>query len=104
MTPRRFFEMAQEEGVEDYEICLSRFILVDKNEELTGILDVPVHGMATSEDTKEVRFLIITDDVNEVHKCLGDTCKLITIDELKELEKEFDKDKKQNSEEDKTAG
>ena len=81
MTIRHFYEMAKEEGKEDYEICFSNLMLIDKEDELTGIMDVPVHGMATNDETKEARLIVVTEDIKEIQKCLGDACKIVPLDE-----------------------
>jgi hypothetical protein len=76
MTIKNLLEIAKGLGAEDYNLCLSQFVLVDKNEEITGVADVPVHGIAHNHENKELRLVIVSDDFEQIAKLLGDKAKI----------------------------
>jgi len=77
MTPRSLFESCEENGAADWDICLSKLVMIDEEDSFSGILDIPVLGFASREDNKEVSLLLQTDDAEKVLNELGDKCKLI---------------------------
>jgi hypothetical protein len=46
----------------DYSICFSEFLIIDKDNNVEVISDFPVLGIGSSDDTKELRFLLTVDD------------------------------------------
>ena len=52
----------------DWDIVLSKHFVIDEQEELWGMLDIPVVGIVKNEDDKELRFILRGDDVKS---CFG---------------------------------
>ncbi len=50
---------------EDANLMLSRYFLIDKDESVSGILDIPIHGIAYSKNDNEVRFAVNSEDINK---------------------------------------
>jgi len=88
MNPRQLLEFAEKHGCADYEICFSNLVCVDEEEELTGVLDVPIHGLAPNEETEELRIVVVTDDVERLCKRLGHQCRIIPIEDDDDEEEE----------------
>ena len=72
MTPKTLFEMSKNLGVEDYNLCLSKYAVIDKKEEISGILDIPIFGIAHNHKDKEIRLAIEGDDLKSVIHLIGD--------------------------------
>lgn len=50
---------------EDANVMLSRYFLIDKDEGVSGILDIPIHGIAYSPNDNEVRFAVNDEDIDK---------------------------------------
>lgn len=51
---------------EDYDIVLSKYVTFDKKEELIAVEDIPIRGLAVSDDSKEVRFILNDSDIDAI--------------------------------------
>ena len=55
---------------DDAEIVIAKAFVIDEKEELMAVVDVPVLGIAynETEEEKEIRFVLRSDDVRRVFK------------------------------------
>ena len=52
----------------DYDIVLSKHFVIEEKENFEAILDVPVIGIATNDDEKEIRFVVGKDSSDKLGK------------------------------------
>lgn len=54
---------------DEAELVISKAFVIDEKDEITGILDIPIIGVATNKENKnEVRFVLYSKDVKECFK------------------------------------
>ena len=64
---------------DDADIVFAKAFVVDKEQEITAIIDCPVIGIATNdEDEKELRFVLSSEDAIQ---CFGDDMVLFKLKE-----------------------
>jgi hypothetical protein len=70
MTLRQLF--ADHPEVLDYDLCFTKFLTIDHPSEtkpqLTVVADFPILGVASNEESKEVRFIIEASCLDEIRK------------------------------------
>jgi len=55
----------------DYDICLSKVMVLDEGNDIVAVLDFPFGGIADNPEDKEVRLCIWSKDV-ELNKYFGE--------------------------------
>ena len=53
---------------DDWDVVLSKSLVIDKEEELFGIIDIPILGIAKHEDDSELRMILDLDSVKHLFK------------------------------------
>jgi len=59
-----FIKQIEEEGAHNFKINLSKMFILNKDQELTAILDIPIIACAFDQKAKEVRFIISEENVD----------------------------------------
>ena len=64
MTANEFIKRIEEESAGEFHLDFSKIFVLDKDEEIKAILDIPILAIAFNAESKEIRFMILEENVS----------------------------------------